>query len=155
MIEAGTGTNLLSPASLGQIRDATRAVAATPGVQSVTSLIAPTGDGSVPDGFVPSRQLQAMADGFASSGGEAKDLLDPKVTSGLSDRRRTTSSALADPFPEIASSGEYSTVASDLREAPGLIVELHDSALVSNQLRAMAGALGASTALGGGPALGA
>ena len=59
-----------SPASLGQVRDATQAVAGTAGVQSVTSLISPTGDGSVPDGFVPSRQLEAMADGFAQSGGE-------------------------------------------------------------------------------------
>ncbi|MGZ8437266.1 MAG: MMPL family transporter, partial [Candidatus Limnocylindrales bacterium] len=150
VIEADTGTDLLSPASLGEIRDATRAVASTPGVQSVTSLIAPTGDGSVPDGFVPSRQLEAMADGFASSGGEAKDLLDPKVTSSLKSAADYLG-ALADPFPEIASSGEYSTAASDLRAAPDLIVELHDSALVSNQLRAVAGALGASTALGADP----
>ena len=152
VIEAGTGTDLLSPASLGQIRDATKAVAATPGVQSVTSLIAPTGDGGIPDGFVPSRQLDAMADGFASSGGEAKDLLDPEVTSGLQ-AAADYLEALADPFPDIAASAEFSTAAADLQTAPTLIVSLHDSALVSNQLRSVAAAIGASTASGTDPRL--
>jgi len=150
VIEAGAGTDLLSPASLGQIRDATSAVASTPGVQSVTSLISPTGDGSVPDGFVPSRQLESMASDFASSGGGAEGLLKPKVTDGLR-AAADYLGALAGPFPEVASSTQYSTAASDLRAAPDLIARLREGALVSNQLRAAAGALEASTALGTDP----
>ena len=151
-IEIGADTDFLSPASLAQVRDATLAVAAIPGVQSVTSLISPTGDGTVPDGFVPSKQLEAMADGFAKSGGEAKDLLDPDVTSGLRSAADYVD-ALAAPFPAVASSSEYSTALADLRAAPELIVQLHDGALVSNQLRTIGGALGASTASGTDPSL--
>ncbi|MBI3748642.1 MAG: MMPL family transporter [Chloroflexi bacterium] len=144
-IEIGVDTDFLSPASLAQLRDATQAVAGIPGVQSVTSLISPTGDGTVPAGFVPSKQLEAMADGFAKSGGEAKDLLDPDVTSGLRSAADYVD-ALATPFPSIATSSEYARALADLRAAPDLIVRLHDGALVSNQLRTMGGALGASTA---------
>ncbi|HEY6014343.1 MAG TPA: MMPL family transporter, partial [Candidatus Limnocylindrales bacterium] len=151
-IEIGADTDFLSPASLAQVRDATLAVAAIPGVQSVTSLISPTGDGTVPDGFVPSKQLEAMADGFAKSGGEAKDLLDPDVTSGLRSAADYVD-ALAAPFPAVASSSEYSTALADLRAAPDLIVQLHDGALVSNQLRTIGGALGASTASGTDPSV--
>ena len=150
VIEAGGAADLLSPAALGQIRDATRAVAETPGVQSVTSLISPTGDGSVPDGFVPSRQVGAMADGFASSGGEARDLLDPRVTASLQSAADYLG-ALAEPFPEVAASSEYTTAIADLRAAPALIVQLHDGALVSNQLRTVAAALGAAPAVGADP----
>ena len=76
----------------------------TAGVQSVTSLISPTGDGSVPDAFVPSRQLETMADGFVSSGGGAKALLEPKVTTSLQSAADYVG-ALASPFPDVASSG--------------------------------------------------
>ena len=147
VIEASSGTDLLSPASLAQVREATRAVAGTAGVQSVTSLISPAGDGSVPDAFAPSRQLEAMASGFASSGGDAKDLLDPKVTDSLQ-AAADYLGALADPFPTVASSTAYSTAEADLRAAPGLIAQLHESALVSNQLRALAAALQVPAAQG-------
>ncbi len=140
VIEAGTGTNLLSPASLAQVRDATRAVAGTVGVQSVTSLISPTGDGSVPDAFVPSLQLGAMADGFTSSGGGAKALLDPKVTTSLQSAADYVD-ALASPFPDVAASTTYTTAQSDLRSAPELIAQLRQASLVSTQLRAIASVL--------------
>jgi len=140
VIEAGTGTNLLSPASLAQIRNATQAVARTAGVQSVTSLISPTGDGSVPDGYVPSRQLETMADGFVSSGGGVKALLEPKVTTSLQSAAEYVG-ALAGPFPDVASSAAYTAVQSDLRTAPELITQLRDGGLVSTQLRALAAAM--------------
>jgi RND superfamily putative drug exporter len=139
-IEAGTGTNFLSPASLAQIRFATQALAATTGVQGVTSLISPTGDGSVPDGFVPSRQLEAMADGFVSSGGGAKALLDPKVTTSLESAADYVG-ALAGPFPDVSSSTAYGTVQADLRTAPELIAQLRASGRVSTQLHMLAAAL--------------
>lgn len=137
VIEAGTGTDLLAPASLAQLRDATQAVATTVGVQSVTSLIAPTGDGSVPDGFVPSRQLEAMADGFTSSGGGVEALLDPEVTTSLQAAADYVN-ALAGPFPDVSSSTPYTTVQSDLRTAPVLIAQLREGSRVSTQLRALA-----------------
>ena len=140
VILAGTGTNLLSPASLAQIRDATQAVARTVGVQSVTSLISPTGDGSVPDAYIPSRQLAAMASGFTSSGGGASALLDPKLTTALQSAADYVGT-LASPFPGVASSAAYATVATDLRTAPDLIAQLRQGSLVSNQLHALAAAL--------------
>jgi RND superfamily putative drug exporter len=99
---------------------------------------------------VPSRQLETMADGFASSGGQARDLLQPKVTSSLQSAADYLT-ALAAPFPDVASSDEYAAAATDLEAAPNLIVQLHESALVSNQLRTVAAALGASTAAGADP----
>jgi RND superfamily putative drug exporter len=150
VIEAALQTDLLSPASLGQIRDATAALSSTPGVQSVTSLVSPTGDGTVPDGFVPSRQLEAMADGFASSGGDASDLLDPEVAPSLQSAADYLA-ALGSPFPGIALTSEYSAATTDLRAAPALIAKLHEGALVANQLRALSGALGTSPAPGADP----
>ncbi len=135
--DTGTGTDLLSPASLGQIHDATQAVAGTAGVQSVTSLISPTGDGSVPDAYVPSRQLQTMADGFVSSGGGVKALLEPKVTTSLQSAADYVG-ALASPFPDVAASAAYTIVRSDLRTAPELIAQLRESGRVSTQLRTLA-----------------
>ncbi len=150
VIETGPGTDLLAPASLAQIRDATQAVAGTAGVQSVTSLISPTGDGSVPDGYVPSRQLEAMADGFVSSGGGAKALLEPKVTTSLQSAADYVS-ALASPFPNVASSTAYTTVQSDLQTAPGLIEQLRAGSRVSTQWRAIGAALAAPAATGTDP----
>ncbi len=150
VIEAGTGTDLLAPASLARLRDVTQALAKTPGVQSVTSLVAPTGNGSVPDAFVPSRQLESMASGFASSGGGPQALLDPKVATALRSAADYVG-ALAAPFPNIASSAAYAAAQSDLGTAPGLIVQLRESARVSTQLRSLGAALQAPAAPGTDP----
>jgi putative drug exporter of the RND superfamily len=150
VIQAGSGTDLLAPSSLARLRDVTRALAKTPGVQSVTSLIAPGGDGSVPDAFVPSAQLVSMASGFASSGGGLQALLDPKVTAGLQSAAEYVQ-ALAAPFPSVASSSAYAAARSDLGTAPELITQLRDGARVSTQLRSLAAALQAPAAPGTDP----
>jgi RND superfamily putative drug exporter len=151
VIEVGPGTDLLSPASLAQLRDATEALAGTPGIQSMTSLISPTGDGSVPDGFVPSLQLEAMADGFSSSGGGIEELLDPDVTTSLQSAADYVA-ALASPFGSVASSSTYTTAQDDLRTAPDLIAQLRQASLVSTQLRALAVALESPAIAGINPA---
>ncbi len=150
VIEVGSGTDLLAPASLTQLRDVTLALARTPGVQSVSSLIAPTGNGNVPDAFVPSRQLDSMASGFASSGGGPAALLEPKVTTALQSAADYVG-ALAEPFPSVASSAAYTTAQSDLRTAPGLIAQLRESARVSTELRSLSAALQAPAAPGSDP----
>jgi RND superfamily putative drug exporter len=143
VIEASAGTDLLAPASLARLRDATTALARTAGVQSVSSLIAPTGDGSVPDAFVPSRQLETMASGFATPGGGPQALLDPKVTAALQSAADYVG-ALAAPFPQVASSAAYASAQSDLVAAPGLIAQLREGARVSTQLRSLGAALRAA-----------
>ena len=123
VIASGAGMNLLDPVSLAGIRDATSALAATTGVQSVTSLVSPTGDGTVPDGYVPSRQLETMADGFVSSGGGLEALLEPKVATSLQSAANYVA-ALRASFPDVASSEPYATVQADLQVAPELIEQL-------------------------------
>ena len=151
VIEVGGGTDLLAPASLARLRDVTQALAKTPGVQSVTSLVAPTGNGSVPDAYVPSTQLDSIAAGFASSGsGGAQALLDPKVTAALQSAADYVKS-LATPFPAVASSPAYAAVQSDLGTAPNLIAQLRQGALVSTQLRSLAAGLSAPATAGGDP----
>ncbi|MGZ6270024.1 MAG: MMPL family transporter, partial [Candidatus Limnocylindrales bacterium] len=67
IVEVGAGTDLLAPGSLATLRDVTRSLAATPGVATVSSAIAPSGDGSVPAAFQPSKTLTTMAAGFSGS----------------------------------------------------------------------------------------
>ena len=153
VIEVGNGTDLLAPASLARLRDVTQALAKTPGVQSVTSVIAPTGNGSVPEAFVPSRQLESMASGFASSGGGPQELLDPKVTTALRSAADYVD-ALAAPLPSVASSAAYATAQSDLGTAPGLIAQLRHGARVSTQLRLLSAALQAPAVPGADPRAG-
>jgi RND superfamily putative drug exporter len=152
VIETEQGTDLLSPASLAHLRDATQAVAGTPGIQSVTSLISPTGDGSVPEAFVPSLQLEAMADGFSSSGGGVEELLDPEVTESLRAAADYVAT-LSRPFPNVAASPAYTTVQSDLRSAPDLIAQLRQASRVSAQLRALVSAMASPAATGVDPEL--
>ncbi|MGO9178553.1 MAG: MMPL family transporter [Candidatus Limnocylindrales bacterium] len=145
VIKAGHGTDLLAPMSLARLRDVTRALARTPGVQSVTSLVAPSGDGSVPDAYVPSRQLESIASGFKSSGGGAQALLEPKVTTALQSAAAYVG-ALGPPFPGVASTSAYAAVQTDLSTAPTLLSQLRESARVSTQLRSLSAALQAPVA---------
>jgi RND superfamily putative drug exporter len=140
VIETQPGTDLLAPSSLRKLRDATLALAGTSGIQSVTSLISPNGDGTVPDAFVPSLQLEAIADGFSSSGGGVEALLDPEVKESLGSAAGYVA-ALSSSFQDIAASAEYATVQSDLRTAPDLIAQLRQASLVSTQLRALVSAM--------------
>jgi len=56
------GTDLTAPPGLAAIAEATEAIAATEGVATVRSLVAPTGEG-ISEELHPSNQLQAIADG--------------------------------------------------------------------------------------------
>jgi RND superfamily putative drug exporter len=151
VIDTGAGTDLLAPGTLGQVRDATTALASVTGVQSVSSLISPAGDGSVPDGYVPSKQLETMASGFAPSGGGIEELLKPKVTTSLQSAADYVD-ALASPFPEVASSADYATVQADLQAAPALISRLREAGRVSIQLRTLTTVVGSPAVPGVDPA---
>ncbi len=148
VIEVGSGTNLLAPASLATLRNVTRSLAKTPGVQSVSSLIAPSGDGKVPDAYVPSSQLTSMASGFTTSNGGPEALLKPAVASSLQSAADYVN-ALAAPFPAVAASPAFAAVRTDLRTAPTLISQLRESARVSTQLRALATGLGSGASAAG------
>jgi RND superfamily putative drug exporter len=139
LVDAPAGTDLLSPSSLAWLRKTSAALASVPGVQGVTSLIEPTGDATVPDGYRPSAQLGAMAKGFSGGGGGAEALLKPDVSEGLASALAYVK-ALAPAFPDVAGGAGYVQTVRDLEEAPALIARLRDGARVSNQLRALAAA---------------
>ena len=111
VVEAGQGVDLLAPASLERLRDVTQALVKTNGVQSATSVIAPTGDGSVPAAFVPSKHLDTMATGFASpgsSGGSASG-----ASSGSSGSSGASSGASSGSAGSSGSSSSGSSAATD------------------------------------------
>jgi len=147
IVKLGTGTDLLAPSSLARLRDVTRALASTPGVQTVSSAIAPTGDGAVPAAFQPSKTLASMAAGFPGTGGstgqaDPATLLATNVSSGLA-----AASAYVDQlgaaFPDVASGTTYTAVTADLTTAPQLLTQLRAAASVSTQLRELAAAIAA------------
>ena len=148
------GADLLAPASLARLRDVTQALAATDGVAGVTGLLSPDGDGVVPDGFRPSRQLASMADGFggdgaasgANSGGEA--LLDASVSDGLSTAAEYLG-LLGAAFPDAAAGTAFRSATHDLDAARDEIDGARTGALVSGQLRSLASALASPAAAGG------
>ncbi len=162
VIEAAPGTDLLAPASLAKIETATRALVGTAGVQSVTSVISPSGDGSVPDAYVPSKQLASMAAGFASDGssgssdsgsGAGNDpnaLLEPSVSAGIASATSYVK-ALGTAFPSVASGSAYSTALADLGSAPGLLARLRAGGQIPAQLRALSAALAAPISSGSDP----
>jgi RND superfamily putative drug exporter len=139
LVQARAGADLLSPSSLAWLRSTGAALASVPGVQGVTSLIEPTGNGTVPDGYRPSVQLGAMAQSFSGGGGGVEALLKPEVSDGLASALAYVK-ALAPAFPDIASGTGYATTVRDLEAAPTLLTQLRDEARVSNQLRALAAA---------------
>src|SRR4030065_634419 len=65
---APPGRALSSPESLALLQHPPELIAAQPGVGSVSSLVSPTGDGTVPDGFRPSMQLAALAEPLVPEG---------------------------------------------------------------------------------------
>ncbi len=153
IVDAGADQNLLTPASLARLRDLAAELVATPGVAGVTTLVSPDGDGVVPDGFQPSKQLATMADGLRGSGGgttagesgaDTQALLDPSVTDGLASAGDYLA-GLAVAFPEIGGGTQLRAATGDLALAMDQVEQARKGALVSNQLRSLATALRSPT----------
>ena len=159
LIDAGSRGDILSPASLARLRDTIASLSATPGVASVTSLVTPNGDGKVPDGFRPSSTLTSLADSFASgssgssssSSPTTSSVLDPKVSTGLSDAQDYLD-ALGLAFPDVAGRAEFRTASAAITSARSIVDQARAQSVVSTQLRALASALLSPTTLASGNA---
>ncbi|MBI3751718.1 MAG: MMPL family transporter [Chloroflexi bacterium] len=150
VIDGGTGSDLGSPASLSVLRATTQRVLAVEGITRVESLIAPTGDGTTPDGFRPSIQLTSMAKQFVVPTDPAaglKKLLDPDTTTGLHSASEYLG-ALGGSFADVATQSDFQQARADLERMPAAIAALRERLTVSNQLTRLAGALQAAAAAG-------
>ena len=122
----GGGADLTAPAGLARLRSTTDALLAVDGIRRVESLVAPGGDGVVPDALVPSRQLASMADRFtvpADPSAGLRKLLDPATLAGLQQASAYVD-ALGPAFPELAGGDAYRAAAGDLRAMPAAIEAL-------------------------------
>ena len=147
LIDTGAQGDILSPASLARLRDTVATVSATSGVASVTSLVTPKGDGAVPDGFKPSATLASMADSFASGSGGASgsasssaSVLDPKVSSGLSDALDYLD-ALGLAFPDVAGRAQFRAATAAITSAQSIVAQARAQSVVATQLRNLASAV--------------
>lgn len=153
IIVAPGSAGMLTPASLASVRDTAARIAALPGVDSVTSLVTPDGDGVVPDGFQPSKELGAIAAQVRSASSTSSSstsmsvagLLDQKVSDHLTQVSDYVS-ALGTAFPDVAGRSEYRTAQSDIAGAKDLVANVHRQSVVSTQLRSLAGSLASPTA---------
>jgi RND superfamily putative drug exporter len=154
------GADMLAPANLARFRDTMVALQATDGVANVTSLVTPSGDGKVPDGFRPSIQLKTIGDAFdanstsstSSSGaasGSSSSLLDPKLTDGL-DQALNYVGALGAAFPDVAGRAEFRAARQSITDAQDLVARVKRQTVVATQLRTLASALTAPTSASGG-----
>jgi RND superfamily putative drug exporter len=150
IVNGGGGVDILSPAMLARMRDTVLAVDATEGVDTVTSLVTPDGDGTVPEAMRPSVQLGTIADELSAdttgSTADSSALLDAKVTDGL-DQALDYVSALGAAFPDVAARSEYRATTSAIADARDVVDRAREQSLVASQLRTLASAMTSTSAL--------
>ena len=150
LIDAGATGDMLAPASLAKLRDTVLALEASPGVDTVTSLVTPDGDGTVPDGFRPSIQLGTIADELDPDGAgtstDSASLLDDEVSDGLSSALDYVA-ALGTAFPDIAGRTEHRTTTRAIADAQAVVDSVRAQSIVSTQLRALAAGMTSTSSL--------
>ena len=154
IVMGGPDTDLLQPARLAQLLDTVDTLGRTAGVSSVTSLLTPEGDGVLPDGFRPSYQLAETADSIStdSAGGtpsDSKSLSDSSVSDGL-ETATTYMTLLGDAYPDVAAGAPYRAVMAGLAKAQDQVDSAREAAVLSTQLRSLAGAMTSPAAAAGG-----
>ncbi len=150
------GRDLSTPESLALLLHTHELLAGLPGVGSVSSLVAPTGEGIVPDGFRPSVQLAGMAAQLVPEGDDQlaalQALLESDTEAGIA-RVAVYIEALGEAFPSLAEVPAYEASLDDLGSF-GMSVGLLRTALrVSTQLEMVAAQV-SSAAVGGEDAAG-
>jgi RND superfamily putative drug exporter len=160
IVTAPSSAAMLTPTSLAALRDTVDKVAAQPGIDSVTSLVTPSGNGVVPDALQPSKELGVIANsvrsasntgGSSTSTGVAR-LLDPKVSDGLTQAYDYVG-ALGTAFPDVASGTEYQKAPSAIAGAQKTVAGVRSQTVVSTELRSLVDSLTSSGAAAntGGP----
>ncbi len=131
---------MTDPAGIAATADLATRLQAIPGVGSVVSLAAPTGDGTPAD-LRPSEQLRTLAQQLTPTGGDQTAILrDPQATAGL-DAATAYVDALGTAFPEVAAGAAFGAVRDDLAAMRSGIEQLRTGAQVSTQLTALADAI--------------
>lgn len=140
--------NLTAPESLTLIRETQQMLAGMAGVGSVSSVISPMGDGTVPDGFRPSVQLAAMAEGLVPEDGDQmaalRQLLD-NDTEGSIARAAAYIGALGEAYPLLTEIPQYQTSLDDLASFGTAVGMLRTALRVSSQLGFVAGQVSAAS----------
>ncbi|MGZ3588888.1 MAG: MMPL family transporter [Candidatus Limnocylindrales bacterium] len=120
------GTDLTAPVALAALRVTTDRLLATAGVRRVESMIAPSGDGTTPDAFRPSRELAAMAQRFAAPSDPAAAMLrlrDPATLTGLRSAAEYLD-AVGRAYPDVAAGSAFQIARQDVARLPAAIEEL-------------------------------
>jgi RND superfamily putative drug exporter len=137
LVEA-PGRDLSSAESLALLRRTHDLLAALPGVGSVSSVVAPRGDGVVPDGFRPSLQLADMAEQLVPQGGNLEEalrqLLEEDTEAGL-DRAATYVAGLGEANPGLSDLPAFQGALADLGAFKAAVGVLRNSLRVGTQLQ--------------------
>lgn len=133
LVDAPQAGDVADPVNLGALAHLTRTVAGLDGVQSATSLISPSGDGSVADTFRPSASLRKIAAGVA-----------------LLSTPQAVANALANPEALAQLTGGAAWIEALGREHPELAADPTYQALVAD-MTALSDALAAVQSAGAGP----
>jgi putative drug exporter of the RND superfamily len=116
LVEAAAGVDLGSPGGLAELARWSRALAELDGVRAVRSLVTPTGDGTIPEGFRPSARLDAMTAGLVADAdpmAALAALAEPATLEGL-DMALAYVDALAAGYPGLAVEDAFVAVRADL-----------------------------------------
>jgi RND superfamily putative drug exporter len=150
LIEA-PGRDLSSPESLAMLLHTHRLLAGLPGVGSVSSLVAPAGEGTVPDGFRPSVQLAGMAAQLVPEGDDQlaalQALLESDTEAGIA-RVAAYIEALGGSFPGLAEVPAYRSSLDDLDTFGTSVALLRTALRVSTQLGIVAAQVSSAAAAG-------
>jgi RND superfamily putative drug exporter len=116
LVDAPQAGDVADPANLGALAHLTRTVAGLDGVQSATSLISPSGDGTVADTFRPSASLRKIAAGVAllsTPQAAANALANPEALAQLTGGAAWIE-ALGREHPELAGDATYQALVADM-----------------------------------------
>lgn len=137
LIQAPT-LHLGAPGSLALLRRTHDLLAASPGVASVTSLVAPGGDNATPDGFRPSLQLADMAERLVPQEGDTMEalrrMLEEDTEGGLA-RASAYLEGLGAADPGLTELEAYRSALADLRATETAVRLLRTALRVSTQLQ--------------------
>ncbi len=129
--------DLASSASLARLRATHDLLAVMPGVGSVSSVVAPSGDGVTPEAFRPSVKLAAMAQGLVPQGGDLMEalhaLLEEDTEAGLA-RAAAYLEGLGEADPGLTDLPAYQGALADLRSTEMAVGLLRGALRVSTQL---------------------
>lgn len=137
------GGNLANPAELTRIGQLEQKIAALPDIQSVSSVVDPTGQGKISDVVKPAVELASMAQGFAQP--PSTDI-DVKLSDASLAGIESTASyvgGLGKAYPNVAGSTLTATEA-DLATLQQSVVSGRDQANAANQLGAIVAQLQAA-----------